>query len=299
MEKEIREAMNDGRIKALPAHYRGTQFRSRTEASWAAFFDSRSIEWEYEKEGFELSDGTWYLPDFWLPQVKMWAEVKGGEFSEDEIRKCDLLAIGTGFPCLMLNGRPRAVNYWACEPKDPDGRSDGKMDYVLTNGRNYHLTEARFYANTGASYPAQRVDCWDEWEAIKEAYVTFDRSGLASFKPEGFTIPVDPEEKDRRIAYEKYLARINVEPVLVKPTTQNHARDVDDDSETWLWPPAPASSTASQTGQECHAWSATRPSTSPASGRARNAATRVWCALAGRCGRWTRRWRVVGFPGVG
>ena len=35
------------------------------------------MPWRYEPEGFELSDGTWYLPDFYLPTARAWAEVKG------------------------------------------------------------------------------------------------------------------------------------------------------------------------------------------------------------------------------
>jgi hypothetical protein len=66
--------------------YQGYRFRSRLEARWAVFFDALGIAWEYEPEGFTLSDGTRYLPDFWLPTFDggMWAEVKptGGDFQK-------------------------------------------------------------------------------------------------------------------------------------------------------------------------------------------------------------------------
>lgn len=51
-------------IKAIETRYRGYRFRSRLEARWAVFFDALGIEWQYEPEGFELADGTRYLPDF-------------------------------------------------------------------------------------------------------------------------------------------------------------------------------------------------------------------------------------------
>jgi hypothetical protein len=35
------------------------------------------VPFEYEKEGFVLDDDTHYLPDFWLPTLKMYLEVKG------------------------------------------------------------------------------------------------------------------------------------------------------------------------------------------------------------------------------
>ena len=51
-------------IKAIQTVYKGYKFRSRLEARWAIFFDALGIDWGYEVEGYELSDGTWYLPDF-------------------------------------------------------------------------------------------------------------------------------------------------------------------------------------------------------------------------------------------
>ena len=51
-------------IKAIETRYKGYRFRSRLEARWAVFFDALGLEWEYEPEGYELSDGSWYLPDF-------------------------------------------------------------------------------------------------------------------------------------------------------------------------------------------------------------------------------------------
>lgn len=64
-------------IKAIPTTYRGITFRSKLETSWAKFFDKIGMNWAYEEEGYELPDGTWYLPDFWLPNCKTFFEVKG------------------------------------------------------------------------------------------------------------------------------------------------------------------------------------------------------------------------------
>jgi hypothetical protein len=51
-------------IKAIETVYKGYRFRSRLEARWAVFFDTLGIEWVYEPEGFETTDGYRYLPDF-------------------------------------------------------------------------------------------------------------------------------------------------------------------------------------------------------------------------------------------
>ncbi len=69
--------MNGGPIKAIETRYAGCRFRSRLEARWAVFFDSLGTPWEYEPQGVYGDDGTPYLPDFWLPEMHLWAEVKG------------------------------------------------------------------------------------------------------------------------------------------------------------------------------------------------------------------------------
>lgn len=62
-------------IRAIETKYRGYNFRSRLEARWAVFFDSMNVHWEYEPEGFVLPSGG-YLPDFYLPDNRLWIEIK-------------------------------------------------------------------------------------------------------------------------------------------------------------------------------------------------------------------------------
>ena len=76
------QIMND--YKPIETHYNGYKFRSRLEARWAVFFDAAGIEYQYEPEGFErqscLSDEKiFYLPDFYFPKFKTYAEVKGSD----------------------------------------------------------------------------------------------------------------------------------------------------------------------------------------------------------------------------
>lgn len=63
-------------IKPIETVYNGYRFRSRLEARWAVFFDTLGIAYEYEKEGYDLGEAGWYLPDFWLPKLKWWIEIK-------------------------------------------------------------------------------------------------------------------------------------------------------------------------------------------------------------------------------
>lgn len=99
-------------IKAIETVYNGYRFRSRTEARWAVFFDALGIEYEYEPEGFDM-DGILYLPDFFLNSLDMYVEVKGKKFTDEEDKKCWLLAQESGHSVLMLVGRPSDPLYWS------------------------------------------------------------------------------------------------------------------------------------------------------------------------------------------
>jgi len=80
---------NHNRVKPIETQYKGYRFRSRLEARWAVFFDNLQIPYKYEVEGFEL-DGDRYLPDFWLPTLGAWVEIKpiGWSYSP----RCDKLS---------------------------------------------------------------------------------------------------------------------------------------------------------------------------------------------------------------
>ena len=74
-------------IKPIETYYNGYRFRSRLEARWAVFFDSVGIEYQYEPEGFAISNIR-YLPDFYLPKADRWVEIKSKKLSKSEIEKC-------------------------------------------------------------------------------------------------------------------------------------------------------------------------------------------------------------------
>ena len=92
-------------IKAIETVYQGYRFRSRLEARWAVFFNALDIKWEYEPEGFELSNGSRYLPDFWLPTFNggIWAEVKP---DRGDFQKMAQLCKDTGGAALLCHGMP-------------------------------------------------------------------------------------------------------------------------------------------------------------------------------------------------
>ncbi|WP_354643893.1 hypothetical protein [Kitasatospora camelliae] len=63
-------------ITPIETKYAGCKFRSRLEARWAVFFDTLGIKWQYEPQGYVVN-GKPYLPDFRLPDLKAFVEVKG------------------------------------------------------------------------------------------------------------------------------------------------------------------------------------------------------------------------------
>jgi hypothetical protein len=95
-------------IKAIETSYQGYRFRSRLEARWAVFFDAVGLNFEYEKEGFDLGDPGYYLPDFYLSSLDTWVEIKpnGGEKDRAVIAKCHTLAVGVQKPVLLIAGSP-------------------------------------------------------------------------------------------------------------------------------------------------------------------------------------------------
>jgi hypothetical protein len=108
-------------LKAIQTRYKGYHFRSRLEARWAVFFDALGVPWEYEKEGYDLGDAGYYLPDFWLPTVRgclgaheahqvpamnagVWLEIKGVPFRdipEGELLKAATLERASGAPVIV------------------------------------------------------------------------------------------------------------------------------------------------------------------------------------------------------
>lgn len=97
-------------LKAIETVYKGYRFRSRLEARWAVFLDSLGIKWVYEHEGFETSSG-WYLPDFYLPEWYLWAEIKPGSPSDDHFVKPQAFVIEGKRHLMLISGNPWPDEY--------------------------------------------------------------------------------------------------------------------------------------------------------------------------------------------
>lgn len=129
-------------IKPIPTRFDGFLFRSRLEARWAVFLRALDIDFEYEMEGFRLPGVGGYLPDFYLPKVRMWAEVKPEAMNETERAKCIALAEHSDRPVLHLIGSPDFKFYTgSCFNRIEDEVLRYEVEYFLDI--DYHAR--RFY----------------------------------------------------------------------------------------------------------------------------------------------------------
>lgn len=156
--------------------YNGYRFRSRLEARWAVFFDSLRMRYEYEPEGFELDDGTWYLPDFRIKcygtrgdyeedPFDLYIEVKG-HMTEEDAHKIRMFSgtddryaeHGENYykiikPILVVGSIPNVSNVYDVVDSFCLGSYD-RMDGVDIYPYNYETIDGDYFA----AYPAATKD---------------------------------------------------------------------------------------------------------------------------------------------
>ncbi len=167
-------------IDPLEIHWHGHRFRSRLEARWKIFMDSMGIDSMYEAEAFQLPDGTRYFPDFYLPVVFSFAEVKSLlEDPREALSKLSKLSEFTNHQSLLLEGPPAFRLYRGICPKfsleEPLWFS---LD--IYNGRTkWYWQEHRLYCGSG-EYDGgcfNELSCSDQYadsvyKAISERFGT-------------------------------------------------------------------------------------------------------------------------------
>lgn len=81
----------------------GYLMRSYSETRWADMMDALHISWLYEPKLVVTSHGA-YLPDFYLPRIGMFVEVKGAAPTEIEREKAADVSVTTGCPVVIAFG---------------------------------------------------------------------------------------------------------------------------------------------------------------------------------------------------
>lgn len=159
-------------LHAIETRYRGYRFRSRLEARWAVFLDAAGIAWEYEAEGFNLN-GTYYLPDFWLPRSKAFVEIKPADgWLETRTRLTSTLvalADASSTDVFLVQGSP-------C-PEDPGdiyaGKVQGFVPSVVGFAPHKGVCSARLFECPHCGQVAfRRMDhgAWNMWCDCRGGY---------------------------------------------------------------------------------------------------------------------------------
>lgn len=129
-------------VQAQKDVYKGIEFRSKLESKTAQALDNIGIAWEYEPDGYKLSNGMWYRPDFWLPKAKQYIECKGVMSAKDSAKIVGLVE-DTDSPVLVLSydNAMFVTRFWHCHEHDVV-----TYDKYLAIGRCAVCGEKFFYA---------------------------------------------------------------------------------------------------------------------------------------------------------
>ena len=129
-------------LQAQKDWYNGIEFRSKLESKTAQALDNIGIRYEYEPEGYKLTNGMWYRPDFWLPDVKQFIECKGVMSSTDSAKIVGLVE-DTNHPVFVISyDNAMFVTKWW---NNPDESVVTYTDY-LALGQCRQCGEKFFYA---------------------------------------------------------------------------------------------------------------------------------------------------------
>lgn len=142
--------------KAIPTEYCGIRFRSRLEARWFIFFERLGIKALYEHEGYQL-DGAWYLPDYWLPDLKVFVEVKPTKPTAEERAKCEALARHTACDVVLVIGEPCTF----LQAFDRDHTASERWFADAGWDSDYYVCMCKFCRRFGWQYQGRwtRIDC--------------------------------------------------------------------------------------------------------------------------------------------
>ncbi|MCU6480189.1 hypothetical protein [Arthrobacter sp. A2-55] len=165
------------RPKALEASYSGRIFRSRLEARWAILLDLLEINWDYEPSHYQVGPELYYLPDFYLPQHRLWLEVKGEAFLDaGSMAKC-LAAVAGPTPIPLREAPYTASDRLLLAGSLQSADSGRPLHTLITDAgeRRAHLG----YATVG---PEGVVPLGRPWSTMEASGVKMSRRPAAALR---------------------------------------------------------------------------------------------------------------------
>jgi hypothetical protein len=197
-------------IESIETVYNNIAFRSRLEARWAIFWDTLNVKYEYEPEKFDLGEIK-YIPDFWLPEIEKWVEIKGQMPNDTEVKKAHLLSTKTQQDIVIFSGLVQFQTFM-CE------YCAGSHYVTLPSG----VGITYFWGKTGATSPLHlQIDEFSyvflkRPQKTNDPHLAFSEIHLAFRQCLAHKFPYAETESNRK-TFEKLIAefrKINIDGIF-------------------------------------------------------------------------------------
>lgn len=96
--------------------YKGEMYHSATEAAYAAYWDLINFSYIHWPETFVFPSGRWYTPDFYLPEVDAYVEVKNGADISSGAILVSYLGLLTAKTAILVDGKPKNSTWYFFSP---------------------------------------------------------------------------------------------------------------------------------------------------------------------------------------
>lgn len=118
------------KIKSIDTTWEGYRFRSRLEARWAVYFKEMGWEFLYEPQGYDLQDGTKYLPDFYLPRFVTFVEIKCDLLTPFDFTRAQKLVESTDIPLVIIDRDPTIRFFTQIKPHEEEGFTTCEVNLI-------------------------------------------------------------------------------------------------------------------------------------------------------------------------
>ena len=178
-QSEMQKATKRGDYYALtkPLWFKGTNYKSTLEASWAMYFEYNDIEYEYEPVTVTIEDGEPYTPDFYLKKSGIWIECKSpaawSNKNKEIQRKIRGLTNIKNQQALIITAAPAYIDQGEIIEFKPNNKLVNRLEKIPTSCGGIVQTE-KDYKNLGrVFYQAKeqakyKIEYEKERDAIKE-----------------------------------------------------------------------------------------------------------------------------------